>query len=206
MLLFHDLFHLGILGEHGLVSWEDAWNLCLILRLSCKKSYDGPHYHLWPIFMAQRWTTNTKAILSHQKYRHANIWGMLHDPQQIRLNSIPIDFCTEISLLKPSCNPILCSFGRRICPGQHVAETMVSIQMATFLAVLNNSKTVEMTAMVDLWSLILSSLHCWYASPMFVVGIVSTGFLFSAIVCRRFLAQITLYNITLYFTQLIMRP
>lgn len=71
-------------------------------------------------------------------------------------------------------------FGRRICPGQYVAEATVFIQMATFLAVLNISKAVDSNGRPVEPNSEFTTAIVRYASLMFVTEIILTGFLFSA--------------------------
>ena len=78
----------------------------------------------------------------------ANIWEMLHDPQEY---PEPFKFSPDrfynadgSAPVEVQRNPLELAFGfgRRICPGQHVAEATIFMQMVTFLSVLNVSKGV----------------------------------------------------------------
>lgn len=75
----------------------------------------------------------------------SNIWAMFHNPDEY---PDPFKFDPERFIASngggTAYNPldITFGFGRRICPGQHVAEASMFIQMATFLAILNVAKGV----------------------------------------------------------------
>jgi len=72
-----------------------------------------------------------------------NIWKILHDPE---VYSNPIEFNPD-RFMGPNPEPdptkICFGFGRRICPGQLVAEASVFISCAMSLAVLHTSKYVD---------------------------------------------------------------
>ncbi|CAA7262059.1 unnamed protein product [Cyclocybe aegerita] len=74
----------------------------------------------------------------------ANIWAMMHDAEQY---PDPFTFNPERFLKKdgngtvqPDPRELVFGFGRRVCPGQHVAEASIFMQMVTTLAVLDISK------------------------------------------------------------------
>ncbi|KAG6378884.1 cytochrome P450 [Boletus reticuloceps] len=72
-----------------------------------------------------------------------NIWFMLHDP---RTYSEPNEFRPERFLGKaPETDPrsICFGFGRRICPGLHLADASVWISVAMSLAAFDVSKIIE---------------------------------------------------------------
>ncbi|KAG2135247.1 cytochrome P450 [Suillus clintonianus] len=75
-----------------------------------------------------------------------NIWFMLHDP---RTYANPLQFNPERFLAKDGKEPeteprtICFGFGRRICPGLHLAEASIWISTAMSLAVFDISKVVE---------------------------------------------------------------
>lgn len=75
-----------------------------------------------------------------------NIWAMMHDeavyPDPSRFD--PSRFI-EASSPPPQRDPrgLAFGFGRRICPGQHVAESSIFIQMAMVLATLDIRKAVD---------------------------------------------------------------
>jgi cytochrome P450 len=75
-----------------------------------------------------------------------NIWAMLHDesqyPEPLKFN--PDRFAND-GVTKPQRDPrtLAFGFGRRICPGQHIAEASVFIQMATILSTLHISKAIN---------------------------------------------------------------
>ncbi|KAG9317635.1 cytochrome P450 [Chiua virens] len=76
----------------------------------------------------------------------ANIWGMLHDP---RTYAEPSEFNPERFLARDGkeaeLDPrsICFGFGRRICPGMHLADASVWISTAMSVAALDVSKIVE---------------------------------------------------------------
>ncbi|CAA7270108.1 unnamed protein product [Cyclocybe aegerita] len=77
----------------------------------------------------------------------ANIWAMTHDAEQY---PDPFTFNPERFLKKggndtvqPDPRALVFGFGRRVCPGQHVAEASIFMQMVTTLAVLDISKPVD---------------------------------------------------------------
>jgi len=75
-----------------------------------------------------------------------NVWFMLHDP---RTYSEPNEFRPERFLARdgkePETDPrtICFGFGRRICPGLHLADASVWISVAMSLAVFDVSKIIE---------------------------------------------------------------
>jgi len=75
-----------------------------------------------------------------------NIWFMLHDP---RTYSEPNEFKPERFIARhgkePEADPrtICFGFGRRICPGLHLADASVWISVAMSLAVFDVSKIIE---------------------------------------------------------------
>lgn len=83
-----------------------------------------------------------------------NIWAMLHDPA---VYSSPDTFNPERFLGQtPEPDPIsICfGFGRRVCPGRHVANLTLWLEMASSLAVFDikkqvNDKGVEITPELD---------------------------------------------------------
>ncbi|KAF8558813.1 cytochrome P450 [Imleria badia] len=76
----------------------------------------------------------------------ANVWFMLHDP---RTYSEPNEFKPERFLARdgkePEVDPrtVCFGFGRRICPGLHLADASVWISVAMSLAVFDVSKIIE---------------------------------------------------------------
>lgn len=76
----------------------------------------------------------------------ANLWNMLHDPETY---PDPFKFDPERHIATPEKpaqqNPrtICFGYGRRICPGMHLAESSLFSGIASTLAVLNISKVVE---------------------------------------------------------------
>lgn len=76
----------------------------------------------------------------------ANIWAMMHDPEQYPDPFVfnPNRFLTN-GHASPQRDPrqLVFGFGRRSCPGQHVAEASMFIQMTTTLAALEISKAVN---------------------------------------------------------------
>ncbi|KAF8148392.1 cytochrome P450 [Crassisporium funariophilum] len=76
----------------------------------------------------------------------ANIWAMAHDAEQY---PDPFTFNPDRFVKKDGSDvqrdprEIVFGFGRRICPGQHMAEASIFIQMATTLSVLDISKQVD---------------------------------------------------------------
>lgn len=82
----------------------------------------------------------------------ANIWAMLHDadvyPEPMRF--IPERFLPDSGVpIQPDPSEIAFGFGRRVCPGQHIAEASVFIQIATALATLEFRKAVDETGVVQ---------------------------------------------------------
>jgi cytochrome P450 len=75
-----------------------------------------------------------------------NIWSMLHDP---RTYTNPNEFNPERFLARegkePELDPraICFGFGRRICPGMHLADASLYISVAMSVAVFDISKVVE---------------------------------------------------------------
>jgi len=80
----------------------------------------------------------------------SNIWAMLHDeneyPEPFRFN--PDRFSETDGTPQRDPRDLAFGFGRRVCPGQYVAESSLFIQMATTLAVMNISKAVDETGKV----------------------------------------------------------
>ncbi|KAI6109264.1 cytochrome P450 [Pisolithus croceorrhizus] len=76
----------------------------------------------------------------------SNVWGMLHDPSTY---SDPMEFNPdrfppgEGKLLPTDPYNMCFGFGRRICPGMHLADASVWICVAMSLAVFEISKVVE---------------------------------------------------------------
>ncbi|KJA15879.1 hypothetical protein HYPSUDRAFT_58532 [Hypholoma sublateritium FD-334 SS-4] len=67
--------------------------------------------------------SNASSTFNPDRFYHADVSA----PTDVQRNPLELAF----------------GFGRRICPGQHVAEATIFIQMATFLAVLKISKGVD---------------------------------------------------------------
>ncbi|KAG1795476.1 cytochrome P450 [Suillus plorans] len=75
-----------------------------------------------------------------------NVWSMLNDPQT---HANPSEFNPERFLAKDGKEPerdprtVCFGFGRRLCPGLHLADASIWISIAMSLAVFNVSKVVE---------------------------------------------------------------
>jgi cytochrome P450 len=76
-----------------------------------------------------------------------NIWAMTHDAEQY---PDPFTFNPERFMKRHPSDTVqrdprqlVFGFGRRMCPGQHVGEASVFIQMATTLAALDISKALD---------------------------------------------------------------
>ncbi|KAJ3547603.1 hypothetical protein NM688_g5386 [Phlebia brevispora] len=75
-----------------------------------------------------------------------NVWGFLHDPEVYENPSEfePSRFIPkEGKLAAPDAREYCFGFGRRICPGVHLADSSIWISCALSLAVFHISKTVE---------------------------------------------------------------
>ncbi|KAF8879140.1 cytochrome P450 [Infundibulicybe gibba] len=76
----------------------------------------------------------------------ANLWGMMHDPETY---PDPFRFDPSRHISSPGKpaqrdpRSICFGFGRRICPGMHLAEASLFISIATSLALFDISKKVE---------------------------------------------------------------
>ncbi|KAG6846942.1 hypothetical protein H0H93_010982 [Arthromyces matolae] len=76
----------------------------------------------------------------------ANLWNMLHDPE---VYPEPFEFQPERHIATPEKpaqqNPrtVCFGFGRRICPGMHLAETSLFSVIVSSLAVFDIKKAVE---------------------------------------------------------------
>ncbi|KAG1878399.1 cytochrome P450 [Suillus tomentosus] len=94
-----------------------------------------------------------------------NVWSMLNDPQT---HANPSGFNPERFLAKDGKEPerdprtVCFGFGRRLCPGLHLADASIWISIAMSLAVFNVSKVVEngveITPEVDYTSRMISIL------------------------------------------------
>ncbi|KAF9498666.1 cytochrome P450 [Pleurotus eryngii] len=75
-----------------------------------------------------------------------NLWGMTHDPRRYRDPTVfnPERFIpSEGRHVEPDPYDVVFGFGRRICPGSHLADATIFITCAMSLAVFNISKAVE---------------------------------------------------------------
>lgn len=81
-----------------------------------------------------------------------NIWKMTHDPRTYRN---PMDFYpdrfmpTEGRLPEPDPKNVCFGFGRRTCPGSHLADSTLFIMCATALAVFDISKSIVNGVVVE---------------------------------------------------------
>jgi len=70
----------------------------------------------------------------------ANVWAITQDPERY---PSPKEFIPERYIEQPRAldpTPLAFGFGRRVCPGQHIADAMLWITMATVLATSTISK------------------------------------------------------------------
>lgn len=74
----------------------------------------------------------------------ANIWGMLHDEDTYPDPSVfdPDRFTGASAPKQRDPFYLVFGFGRRVCPGEHLALSSLFIQLATILATLNLSKAL----------------------------------------------------------------
>lgn len=75
-----------------------------------------------------------------------NVWAMMHDENVYpNPDKFDPDRFIEGTGKTPQRDPreIAFGFGRRVCPGQHIAESSMWIQMATTLATLDISKATD---------------------------------------------------------------
>ncbi|PCH44802.1 cytochrome P450 [Wolfiporia cocos MD-104 SS10] len=83
----------------------------------------------------------------------ANVWKTLHDPEVHRdpFAFKPERFLADGSGLQPEPDPrnSVFGFGRRICPGMHLAEATIFLVCAMSLAVFDIAKPVEDGSIVD---------------------------------------------------------
>ncbi|KAG8710668.1 hypothetical protein FRC09_020987 [Ceratobasidium sp. 395] len=80
---------------------------------------------------------------------YANIWGMLHNPEQY---DSPFDFNPDRFLKsesEPDPRKYIFGFGRRVCPGLHVANNGVWIICASIVALFDVQPTEELLAKVE---------------------------------------------------------
>ncbi|GLB39728.1 putative cytochrome p450 [Lyophyllum shimeji] len=82
----------------------------------------------------------------------ANIWKLLHDPA-VYVNPDVFNpdrfMATESTLAEPDPRGVCFGFGRRICPGLHLADVSVFISCAMSLAVFDISKCVEAGVVIE---------------------------------------------------------
>lgn len=122
----------GVLKE--VLRWHPIGPLGLPHRLAQDDSYEG---HLFP----------KGAIVI------ANIWKCLHDPD---VYPNPSDFDPTRHLSENGRSPqpdprdYCFGFGRRICPGLHLADTSIWITCATVLAAFNIENVVENGRVIDI--------------------------------------------------------
>ncbi|KAG8695405.1 hypothetical protein FRC08_007853 [Ceratobasidium sp. 394] len=79
---------------------------------------------------------------------YGNIWGMLHDPEQYES---PMDFNPDRFLKstpEPDPRKYIFGFGRRVCPGSHVANNGIWIICAAILAIFDTQPEEGLLAQV----------------------------------------------------------